>query len=201
MDDATQRRHLRLECLLRHELEKCAHDAFVSDDEDGLGLACAQMAEPPFDSASKIHARLAFRKLEAWLLGLPIREEGGVAPLDFFASQSLPTTEMNLAKIRFDPNGVTWRDESCGFPGAAERTRPNRFKGLAGYAISGFAGLGAAEVGERHIGGAVVSNARFAHGLPVADEDEASQSIQHRTSVARDCSIVNGNSPRLVVIR
>lgn len=99
MDDATQMRHPGLECLVYHELEKRAHDAFVSDDEDGPGPACAQMAEPPFDSASKICARLAFRKLEARLPGLPIRKEGGVDPLDFFASQSFPTTEMNLAKI------------------------------------------------------------------------------------------------------
>lgn len=96
---------------------------------------------------------------------------------------------------------MTWRDESCGFPGAAERARPNRFKGFAGYATSGFEGLGAAEIGERHIGGAVIANARLAHGLSVANEDEACQSIRHRTSVARGCSIVNGNSPRRVVIR
>jgi len=78
MDDTTKGWHLGLECLTRHEFEQRPNDAFVGDDEDGLDFACEQMTESPRDSTPKIPARLAFRKFEVRLLGLPIGKEGRI---------------------------------------------------------------------------------------------------------------------------
>ena len=177
MDDATQIRHLGLESLTGHEFEERTNDTFVSDDKRRPGAACVQMAETPFDSTPKNRTDLAGRKLEIRLLGLPVRKETGIDLLDFFASQSFPTTEMDLTKTGFDSNAMTRRNDLCGFPCAMKRACPDRFEGFPGNATAGFAGLSSSEVGERYIGCSVVANARLAEGLSMTNENEASQSI------------------------
>lgn len=179
MDDATKGRHLGLEGLTRHELEQRPNDAFVGDDENGLGFTRAQMTESPLDSTSKIPACLAFRKFKVRLLGLPIGEEGRIGDCDLFTGHALPTTEMNLTKIRFDSDGMTWRDDLRGFPGTGKGTCPDRFEGFTRDTTASFASLGAAKIGKGYIGRAVVTNARLAQSFSVANEDQARQSIRH----------------------
>jgi len=86
---------------------------------------------------------------------------------------------MNLAKIRFDSDGMTWRDDLRGFPGTGKGTSPDRFEGFAGNTTASFASLGAAKTREGYIGRAVVADARLTRSLSVANEDQTSQSIRH----------------------
>jgi len=179
VDDAAQWRHVHRECLVGHEFEQRTNNAFVSDDENGLACAGAKMAEPPFDSTSKIRTRLTFRKFEARLPGLPIREENGVDLFDLFLGQAFPATKMNFTEVPFDPNTMTRGDDLCRFPCTAESARPHRLEGFARDATSSFAGLGAAEIGERDIRCTVIANTRLSEGLSVTNEDKANQSIRH----------------------
>lgn len=199
MDDSTECWLFGGEREARHQLQKRSDHALVDDDERRLATGRTKTLETPGDSRAKLRARLPFRKLEAGSLCKPFRIEHWIGDRNFLGRQSLPTPEIDLAKVGLELDRVIRSHYPRRLPGAAERARPDRLIGLAPDMSPRRSNLLASQIRKRDIGHTVVPDTRLPRSLAMSNEDQTAQSVamsQHAEILAPGPRGVNAGRAR-----